>query len=227
MTILENIKLDIPDDIGKDFLKHLMGDRLNPLLENLLKEKREICIKYISPKAIYETYNIEKIKSNSVYFKSGHIFNGPNISKILADSEIAIIFIFTLGSNIDKIIKNESKNGDVLSTTVIDSIATRMLNILGEKVRTFIKKDGIRKNNWSSTCTYSPGQFKWTIEEQKEIFKMVNGSRIGVKLNKSMLMIPFMSISGVYGFGPKDKIDKTRVSCELCPKQDCISRRQQ
>ncbi len=225
MVVLDNIKLDMPKDIGKDFLKHLMGGRLNPQIEKLLEEKRSECIKNISPKAIYETYEIEKIKNNSVYFKSGHIFNGPNISKILTGSEIAVIFIFTLGSRIDEIIKNASKNGDALSTIVMDSVATKMLNILGEKVGTFIKKEGTRENSWGSTCTYSPGQFKWTIEEQKEIFHMADGDKIGVKLNKSMLMIPFMSISGVYGFGPKDKINKTSTACELCPKKDCISRR--
>jgi len=225
MTILKNIKLDIPKDTGKDFLKRLMGGRLNPQIEKLLEEKRGVCIKNIFPKAVYEIYEIEKIKNNSAYFKSGHIFNGPNISKILAGSEIAIIFIFTLGSKIDEIIKNESKSGDALSTIVMDSVATKMLNILGEKVGTLIKKEGTRKNSWSSTCTYSPGQFKWTIEEQKEIFQMVNGHKIGVKLNKSMLMIPFMSISGIYGFGPEDKINKTRVACDLCPRRDCISRR--
>ncbi len=225
MVVLDNIKLDIPKDTGKDFLKHLMGGRLNPQIEKLLEEKRGVCIKNIFPKAIYEIYEIEKIKNNSVYFKSGHIFDGPNISKILTGSEIAVIFIFTLDGKIDEIIKNESKNGDTLSTIVMDAIATRMLNILGEKVGSFIKKEGIKKSSWGSTCTYSPGQFKWTIEEQKEIFQMIDGDKIGVKLNKSMLMAPFMSISGVYGFGPKNKINKTRVACELCPKKDCISRR--
>jgi hypothetical protein len=38
-------------------------------------------------------------------------------------------------------------------------------------------------------------------------------------------MVPFKSSSGVYGFGPIDKIDKTRVACDICPRKDCIGRR--
>ncbi len=225
MIILDNIKLDIPEDIGGDFLNKLMGGRSNPYLEKLLEERLKICIENIHPKAIYKTFEIEKVKGNSVYFKSGHIFNGPNISKILTGSEIATIFIFTLGNKIDEIIKEGNKSGDTLATIVMDAITTSMLGTLREYVGNIIKKEGIKDESWGSTCTYSPGQFKWTIEEQKEIFQMIDGDRIGVKLNKSMLMTPFMSISGVYGFGPEDKIDKTRVACDICPRKNCISRK--
>jgi len=225
MIILDNIKLDIPEDIGGDFLNKLMGGRSNPYLEKLLEERLKICIENIHPKAIYKTFEIEKVKGNSVYFKSGHIFNGPNISKILTGSEIATIFIFTLGNKIDEIIKEGNKSGDTLATIVMDAITTSMLGTLRECVGNIIKKEGIKDESWGSTCTYSPGQFKWTIEEQKEIFQMIDGDRIGVKLNKSMLMTPFMSISGVYGFGPEDKIDKTRVACDICPRKNCISRK--
>lgn len=225
MIILDNIKLDIPEDIGGDFLNKLMGGRSNPYLEKLLEERLKICIENIHPKAIYKTFEIEKVKGNSVYFKSGHIFNGPNISKILTGSEIATIFIFTLGNKIDEIIKEGNKSGDTLATIVMDAITTSMLGTLREYVGNIIKKEGIKDESWGSTCTYSPGQFKWTIEEQKEIFQMIDGGRIRVKLNKSMLMTPFMSISGVYGFGPEDKIDKTRVACDICPRKNCISRK--
>lgn len=225
MIILENIKLEIPEETGRAFLTKLMGGRLNPQLEKLLCDKSEICIGSIEPKAIYSNYEIEKVIGDCVYFKSGNIFTGPNISKILTGSEISTIFITTLGSMIDKIIKDVSDSGDMLSTIIMDAITTELLGILGNYVGEIIKKEGIREKGWESTCTYSPGQYKWTIEEQKEMFSMVDGNKIGVELNKSYLMVPFKSISGIYGFGPNDSIDKTRVACDLCPRENCISRR--
>ena len=225
MIILENIKLEIPEEPGRDFLTKLMGGRLNPQLEKLLADKSEICIGSIEPKAIYSNYDIEEVTGDRVCFKSGNIFKGPNISKILTGSEISTIFITTLGSMVDKIIKDVSDSGDMLSTIIMDAVTTELLGILGNYVGKIIKKEGIRKKDWGSTCTYSPGQYKWTIEEQKEIFSMVDGKRIGVELNKSYLMIPFKSISGIYGFGPADSIDKTRVACDLCPRENCIGRR--
>jgi hypothetical protein len=223
--ILENIKLEIPEKTGRDFLTKLMGGRLNPQLEELLRDKIGLCIDSIRPKAIYSNYEIEKVTGDCVYFKSGNIFTGPNISKILTGSETSTIFITTLGSATDKIIKDVSDSGDMLSTIIMDAITTELLGILGNRVGELIKKEGIRKDNWGSTCQYSPGQYKWTIEEQKEMFSMVDGNKIGVQLNKSCLMLPFKSISGVYGFGPIDSIDKTRVACDLCPRENCIGRR--
>lgn len=223
--ILENIKLGIPQKIGWDFLTKLMGGRLNSQLKKLLAEKTEICISSIKPKAIYINCKIEKIAGECVYFKSGNVFTGPNISKILTGSESSTIFITTLGDKVDKIIKDVSDSGDLLATIVMDAITTELLGILGNYIGEIIKKGGIREKDWGSTCTYSPGQYKWTIEEQKEIFSIVNGNKIGEELNKSYLMVPFKSTSGVYGFGPIDSINKTRVACDLCPRENCISRR--
>jgi len=225
MKIFEKIELEIPEDIGQDFLTKLMGGRLNPKFEKLLIEKREICIKNIFPKAIFQDYEIEKIEGDSVYFKSANIFNGSNISKILKGSKIAFIFICTLGIDTDQIIAETSKSGDTLSTIIMDSITTELLFVLGEHVSKIIKKEGLKEIGWASTCQYSPGQYRWTIEEQKEMFSMVDGNKIGVELNNSCLMIPFKSISGVYGFGPENMIDRTRVACDLCPKENCIGRR--
>jgi hypothetical protein len=226
MNIIKNMDVDIPDDIGRDFLKKLMDGRLNPYLEKMLEENRKECIKALKPAALYEIFTIDRIVNNSVYFKSGNIFNGPNISRILKGSEIAVIFMLTLGKEVDDLIKKVREGGDTLGTIIMDSITTEMLHVAGDQAGRIIKKNITVPDDYASTCPYSPGQYKWTIEEQKELFNMVDGSKIGISLNQSYLMIPFKSISGVYGFGPKDKIDKTRVACDLCPRRDtCIGRR--
>jgi hypothetical protein len=225
LKILKDIELDIPEDIGKEFLTKLMGGKLIPSMEAMLEEKKETVISALEPKAIYNAFKIEDIKGDSVFFDSGHIFKGPNISKILTGSDTAVIFIFTLGSKISGITESEKNSGDALGTIIIDALSTSILGVAGEYVGKIIKDENLAVKGYGATCTYSPGQYKWTIEEQKEIFDMVDGTRIGVELNDSYLMVPFMSVSGVYGFGPEDKINKTRVACDLCPRQDCIGRR--
>lgn len=225
MKILDNIDLDIPLDIGRDFLEKVMGSEINAPMERLLKEKTSMCVENIAPKAIYDRFEIDKVDGDRVYFKSGNIFNGPHISKILTGSKTAIPYIFTLGSRVDRIINEESRSGDTLATIVMDAITTSLLDTLGDFVGDRIKREGIEQQNWGATCAYLPGQYKWTIEEQKKIFKMLDGQKIGVELNDSYLMVPFKSISGVYGFGPEDRIDKTRVACDLCPRENCIGRR--
>jgi hypothetical protein len=225
MVILDNIKLEIPQEIGRDFLEKIMGGTINAPMEMLLKEKTGLCVQSIAPKAIYDRVEIERVDGDQVFFKSGNIFDGPNISKILTGSKIAIIYILTLGNKVDEIINEESQSGDTLTTIIMDSITTSLLETLCDYVGEKIKREGKEHQNWGATCAYSPGQYKWTIEEQKELFEMVDGKRIGVELSESYLMVPFKSISGVYGFGPEDRIDRTRVACDLCPRENCIGRR--
>lgn len=88
-----------------------MGGRLIPQMEKMLKNKRGVCIDALEPAVIYGKFDISSIEGDSVYFKSGHTFNGPNISKILEGSEIAVIFIFTLGKKIDDLINKERGSG--------------------------------------------------------------------------------------------------------------------
>ena len=129
------------------------------------------------------------------------------------------------GFKVERIIKEEGRSGDILAAVVLDAVTTDTLEKLGEYVGNIIGKEGKKDKSWDSTCSYSPGQFKWTIKEQKKIFNMVEGSAIGVRLNKNFQMVPFKSISGLYGFGPKGMINKIRVACDICPRQNCIGRR--
>ena len=41
MNIIENIQLDMPDDVGRDFLTKVMGGRLVPRMEEMLEDKEE------------------------------------------------------------------------------------------------------------------------------------------------------------------------------------------
>lgn len=225
MKIISDIELDIPEDLGKEFLEKLMGGNLNQTLEDMLEDLGTECIRNIDPVIGYSIYSIDKIEDDTVFFESGDSFKGPNISKILDGSRKAAIFIITLGKVFDDFINSKKDDDDYLKTIVLDAISTSLLVILGKHNNDLLREIGVIKDGWASTCSYSPGQYKWTIEEQSKIFKMLDAEKIGVRLTESSLMIPFFSASGVYGFGPKDEIDKTRVACDLCPRENCIGRR--
>ena len=79
MKIIKDARLDIPDDIGREFLTKLMGGRLIPQMEEMLEDRKKTCENALRPSAVYDTFDIDKIDRDSVYFESGHIFNGPNI----------------------------------------------------------------------------------------------------------------------------------------------------
>src|SRR5450830_1664071 len=148
MKIFKNLDIEIPENIGKNFLTAIMGGHLNKQIEEMLYEKTNVCIESMSPKLIFDKYEIEKIVGDKVYFNSGNIFTGPNVSRILKNSETAIIFVQTLGSRIDELITEESKKGDTLSAIIMDAITTNLLECLGKASSKIIKAEGIKKESW-------------------------------------------------------------------------------
>ena len=49
----------------------------------------------------------------------------------------------------------------------------------------------------------SPGEMDWSIDEQVQLFQLVNAKQIGVSLNTVGMMSPLKSVSLVIGIGPE------------------------
>ena len=62
MNIIENIKLDIPGAIGREFLTKFMGGKLIPQMEEILEEKRGICKDALQTVAIYDKFDIKILR---------------------------------------------------------------------------------------------------------------------------------------------------------------------
>jgi len=69
----------------------------------------------------------------------------------------------------------------------------------------------------------NPGSLgDWPLEVQPQLFALLGNveEMIGVRLTSSYLMLPTKSISGLYF-----PTDQRFVSCQLCPRENCPSRR--
>lgn len=69
----------------------------------------------------------------------------------------------------------------------------------------------------------NPGSLiDWPLEVQPQLFALLGDveEKIGVRLNSSYLMLPTKTISGLYF-----PTDQRFASCQLCPRQNCPSRR--
>ncbi len=72
------------------------------------------------------------------------------------------------------------------------------------------------------TSTMSPGRLSdWPLKQQRPLFALLGNTErhIGVRLNKSCLMIPNKSVSGI-----RFPTEVSFESCQLCPRADCPGR---
>ena len=80
-----------------------------------------------------------------------------------------------------------------------------------------------KKYKFEKLARLGPGSLKaWPLHEQKPLFSIIGNveSAVGVTLNKSFLMTPRKSSSGIY-FPTEIPFE----ACQLCPREDCPSRR--
>jgi hypothetical protein len=75
------------------------------------------------------------------------------------------------------------------------------------------------------TNRISPGYAAWDVGEQRHLFRLCPGDRVGVSLNESCFMMPVKSISLLMGAGPAARVDHYFSQCARCWMADCAYRR--
>jgi cobalamin-dependent methionine synthase I len=84
----------------------------------------------------------------------------------------------------------------------------------------------VKVKNQRTTLRFSPGYCDWKIHEQKKVFSVLENDLIDVDLNESYLMAPRKSVSGVFGIGNSELIDKDETNpCRSCGMHSCVARR--
>ena len=125
-------------------------------------------------------------------------------------------FVLTIGGALEE---EARVCTDILQQYYLDTIGNAAL----ASVRSYLE-DRLRSRYALTTLSsLSPGSLKdWAIENQGPLFSILGDveGAIGVRLEKSLVMNPFKSISGIYF-----PTEIPFYSCQLCKREKCPSRK--
>lgn len=142
--------------------------------------------------------------------------------RVLKPCSGVVAFVVTLGADVDELI-DELQRKSANEAFLGDAIASRMAEDAAES---FQREVGKRlSGDEAMTLRYSPGYCDWPLSQQKMIFAIVDGRRIGVSLNDHCMMRPSKSVSGIFGVGRKDLVEDCKNACDVCRRKDCEYRR--
>lgn len=142
------------------------------------------------------------------------------LRRVLAPCERLAVFVATMGEEVDRRIDGAS---DVLETYLLDAVAARLTEDLGDLVRNQVAA-GL-ETDLGATWRYGPGTCDWDVRGQKVVFGLVDAELAGMKINEHCMMTPRKSVSGVIGIGPREQVARTGCACRYCPRRDCSHRR--
>lgn len=193
-----------------------------PEIEYLYDEAIQLFRALVAPKGFFKIIKTAKFKEilNDNMENNGVI---PLIS-IIDKGEVIALFVATLGAEISSKIKELIDENDYPISHMLDTIASRGAEKAAEIAEEYFATK-LSLNN-QKVLLYSPGYCGWIITAQQKIFNFLSPEKIGITLNKSSLMTPVKSISGVLVAGEKSIHDFKMVYpfCKICQTHNCRER---
>jgi len=173
-----------------------------------------------APKMVYAVYPVMGIS------KSGNLCLGNGSSLTVPPGELdpqvscLVAVICTLGSALEQMCRRLSVKRELLEAVILDAMGVAVLEALSDKTYELVGELAGR-NKLYTGCRFGPGISGMDISNQTVLFSLVKGAKIGVRLNKKMVMIPNKSVSFFVGLTSDKSARRNIYKCQACPRKDC------
>ncbi len=196
------------------------GLAISKSLDECLTKARSLS----KPIYIHAVKKIALIGEDFIEIEGGIRFSTGRIAQYIKNSSDIVIFLVTIGDEIEKIAGELTLEKEPLQGYLLDRIGSFAVESLAESIEKKIRRDYLRIKR-SVSRRYSPGYCDWPIEEQHILAKVLDFSKIGVSLNESCMMAPKKSISAIVAIADKGVYTGLGSTCGICERKDCSYRR--
>jgi len=198
-----------------------------PRVLELYHQAERLFLQLASPKGIMAEISAREFAS--VYRGNGKNEPDTPLEHIFPQANYLALFAFTLGKEISIEIERLTETKNLSLGYMLDAVASYCADKAAEAAQDMLynrlqSSDIISKN--TRVLLYSPGYCGWHVSGQKKLFQYLNPEKIGIHLNKSFLMSPLKSISGVLVAGNPDihRFINNFPFCSHCRTHNCRQR---
>ncbi len=185
-----------PDIDKKAVMRYSGAISFTPETEKLYHE----CIKECLTKTVYRVCYSETditIIDNQITLGGTKIYSA-DLAKRLTGCDNVIVFAATVGLEYDRLITSYGRL-DAAKALMFQAIGTERVESLCNAFCREMQEEKTNKGE-DVTTRFSPGYGDLPLDTQKVVFEMLGcEKRIGVYLNKSLLMTPSKSVTAVVG----------------------------
>ena len=215
-------------EISKQEVCHYIGYdtscKIPARISSLIDEYIECAHYLIEPDYSYNVRDVDWIQGSTVVLEGSIIFESRVLANILEQCHKVVVFLTTIGKNLEDMVCRLSVDGHVLQATILDTIGSIAIDRLVDSVQDRIEMVA-GAQEFIPSQRFSPGYCGWDLNQQKQLFQVVDNNKVGVRLNDECLMIPQKSVSGIVGIGLSGGSIGDYKPCEICGKYACMGRR--
>lgn len=195
-------------NIMPSYNKNLIYSRLGysknstELSLELTKEIESIIEKAKKALQITVAYRIMKIIDidyPNVKLADGTILSGQKLSKLLENSQEALIMAATGGHNIMKLIVRLQKEERLSEAVIADAAASVMTDSALDFTMNMVNQQLRSKGRLLTKMRFSPGYGDFDISQQKDFYRLLKCENLGLVLNDAYMLIPEKSVFAVAG----------------------------
>ena len=177
----------------------------------------------INPKAIYDEVPVVEVKDDKIKLGDGLTLGTKNTVRSWRNLELLGVALCTIDSALEHRVSELFAEGDYSLALMLDSVGSVAVESLADSANYYICHKA-NNSGFKVGSRLSPGYSKWALEEQRTIFSLVPGDKIGVRLTEQYMMIPQKSVSFCIGIG-RALVDEVGSPCRYCGKESCPYRR--
>ena len=223
MEVLE----DIPVRIDKGEVLRLQGYKggvikagVDEVVEHGIEEGRRL----VGPRAIYTQVMIRNVGRSEMALDNGVAISPGGALKLWRGADHLVVALCTIGSALEDRVAELFAAGEYPDALVLDCVGSVAVESASDYVNYVICQRamgvGIKVGPRSG-----PGFGRWDVAEQRALFSILPGEKIGVHLNEHCSMIPRKSLSFCVGIGGRVDGESGASPCRRCGMVDCKYRR--
>ncbi len=184
-------------------------DKVRPAIRNTAEAMAVLAERIFVPEVYYRRVEIKSCVDGTISLETGTTFHSDAFAGVLHDCREIIVFILTLGINVDQVLEEFAQKGQTLEALLLETAGWLGVETATKSFTQHLRAVA-RKQGYRITRRFGPGYSDkarsqtchWPLEDQKPLFALFAGVSLSVKLLDSCAMIPKMSRSGLYGLRP-------------------------
>jgi hypothetical protein len=172
--------------INEDFQK---------LLDGTVKRAESLCSLVLA----YRMVGIDENTGENVRLEDGTVLSGKALSRMLSQSQRAVLMASTAGQRIMEEIRTLMDSGRASEAVIMDAAASEIadagLDFLMEYIGTSLRRQGkaLTKHR------FSPGYGDFCIEQQAHFARLLEIEKLGISITETFMLVPEKSVLAVAG----------------------------
>jgi len=209
--IIRNFKINVDRKEILRLLGHTTKSKsLKDGTKKLVSEMIKLSAALIRPEGIYTIKDAKELPEECLF----------------ESAEKVAFCICTIGNSLEKEVGTLSRKGELTKAVILDAIGSVAAESAAEYLNQVIVKEAKKKRLHCGT-RFSPGYGGWKLEAQRFIFDLLPAKKIGVRLNRSFMMIPRKSVSFAVNLSRNRFKDENSDPCKICGLKECRFRKGQ